>query len=331
MNNAEQQDGYGAGGYLPLAYYCDFLKLLAENRSHIEIITYRDLIWGHDYDHAHQYPHERAAWKECMRRGTLDSSKIYVLLQHDVDSSPERTSDVLREEEQLGLRSNVMIFNRRICRQRLKATGDLVYTDYPLDYEYLRYLQDYHGFVVGYHCNALEQAIFHLGKARQIFEADVRALRQHFNIDFYSPHGGVPGPDGQNNHSVTVPDTLRASLRWVHNHYSPWFTRSYSDGGINSPKRDPAKRDLRDFVRSWQPGGRYRVLTHPQYYSSNCGRSPRLSGTPWYEEVLSLYGRGTSTRAWQGIATALSTGEKSTWRGFVDRIRRFFVARLVPN
>ena len=34
-----------------------------------------------------------------------------------------------------------------------------------------------------------------------------------------------------------------------------YFDGNYSDGGINSMKRDPAKRDLRDFVKTLKRGG----------------------------------------------------------------------------
>jgi hypothetical protein len=194
-----------------------------------------------------------------------------------------------------------MIFNRRISRRRLQATGELVYTPYALDTELLATLQREEGFVVGYHSNAFEQSLFDTERALGIFTADVEALREKFDIAFFSAHGGTPGPDNLNNRDLPVPESLRTSLRWVHNGHSPWFTATYSDGGINSPKRDPARRDLREFVRSWRPGGRYRVLTHPQYYSFPCGRSPRLSGTPWYEEVQDCYSREPPISAWGGL------------------------------
>ena len=81
-----------------------------------------------------------------------------------------------------------------------------------------------------------------------------------------------------------MPHETGFDLKWVHNGMSPYFDGNYSDGGINSMKRDPAKRDLRDFVKTLKRGRRYRILTHPQYYHSPCGRSPRLSGTGWYEK-----------------------------------------------
>ncbi len=293
-------------GYFPLAYYRDFLRLLKAHKHLIRVITYRDLCWNNDWDHAEHYPEEGAEWKRRLRHGTLDPKVIYVLLQHDVDSCPERAMQLLREEERLGLRSNVMIFNRRVNRAHLKATGEVVYTDYPLDRAYLRFLQDRHGFVIGYHCNALEQARFDLAESERVFEADVRALREDFDIEFFSPHGGAAGPGGANNHDLPIPDSLRQSLRWVANRYGPRFTGSYSDGGINSAQRNPARRDLRDFVRSWRPGGRYWVLTHPQYFAETCDRSPRLSGTPWYEEVLRSYAEGGGGGAWRDADQALA-------------------------
>jgi len=299
-NNEKMSDEH-SHGYFPLEYFIDFLKFLKNNDDIIEIITYDDLPWGDDYDYERNYPQEYKNWKDQLNKGERDKRKIYVLLQHDVDSAPERTMTVLREEERLGIPSNVMIFNQRINRRYLQRTGELMYTDYELDYKYLRKIQDESGFVIGYHSNAFDQALFNMGKAMNIFEDDVKELQKNFTIKFFSPHGGARSPEGLSNNILTIPDSLKSSLRWVHNRKKVRFDGEYSDGGINSPKRNPADRDLRDYVKKWQRGKRYRILIHPQYYNTPYKPSPRMRGTRWYDELLDFYSSRKPGSAWDGV------------------------------
>jgi hypothetical protein len=114
----------------------------------------------------------------------------------------------------------------------------------------------------------------------------VASLRSRFDIRFFSPHGGIAGPDGSNNASIVVPNDLRAAVRWVCTGHGPKFDGSYSDGGIKSPRRDIARRDLRDFVRTWRPGKRYRVLTHPQYYTDAAQPVDELLRAQWYRGLF---------------------------------------------
>lgn len=292
-----------SGGYLPFGYVHDFLTFLKRNEDLIEIVTYRDLTWDDDFDHERSYPREWKNWKRDL--GTRRSTKrIYVFLQHDVDSVPERTFRLLRDEASLTLPSNVMIFRERIDRRHFVRTGQLRVTPYDLDFNLLAQLEATERFVICYHANAYERAHFKEEDALRLFEEDVAALRRHFRIDFFSPHGGPPGPNGQNNNSLPIPPALRQSLRWVANRHTIRLDGTYSDGGINSPKRDPATRDLRDFVRRWRPGCRYRVLLHPQYYHSPAVPSPRMAGTPWYDDVLRHY-ESSATGAWDDVELAI--------------------------
>ena len=290
-----------AGGYFPFEYFVDFLKCLRSNDDVVEIITYDDLPWGDDHDIANGYPEERARWLRQFRDGQRDPRKIYVLIQHDVDTAPERTMAIVREEHRLAIPTNLMIFTCRISRRHMRETGEILHTRYDLDYGYLRRLQDELGFVIGYHSNALDRALFDAAKGQEIFEADVAALREHFNVRYFSPHGGAKGPNGERNNQVPVPESLARSLRWVANKHTVRFDGHFSDGGINSPRRDPAKRDLRDFVASWQPGKRYRVLIHPQYYHTPWHISPRMKGTKWYDRLLGLYAAGQGTTSWNQV------------------------------
>lgn len=291
-----------SGGYFPFGFVHDFLRFLKEHESRVEVITYRDLPWHDDFDYAKSYPREWKRWKKELGE-VRSKQKIYVLLQHDVDSVPERTLRLLREEDALGLRSNVMIFRERVDRRHFVRTGEVRVTPYEIDHEWLAHLEGQRGFVVAYHANAYERASFDREEAARIFEDDVAELRRRFRIDFFSPHGGPPGPDGESNNSVGTPPSLSKSLRWVANRHTLRLDGGYSDGGINSPKRDPVGRDPRDFVRLWRPGGRYRVLLHPQYYHSPPDRSPRMAGTPWYEEIHERYADGRGG-AWDDVVLA---------------------------
>jgi hypothetical protein len=224
-----------------------------------------------------------------------------VLLQHDADSRPERTMNAVVEEASVGVPSTVMIFAHRVDRRHLQSTGELVYTEYPLDLPTLIRLEAQHGFIVGYHINALEQALWDEARSLEVFASDVEELRRHFAVRYCSAHGGTPGPDGRNNRDVTIPDALRDTIRWVHNGASPFFHGQYSDGGINSPARDPKDRDLRDFIRRFEPGKRYRVLTHPQYYDSPPDRYPRLQGTAWYDELIDRWSSDPMADFWDDV------------------------------
>jgi hypothetical protein len=282
--------------YIPFGYLAGFLRFLERNRARIETLSYRDLAWDGDWDYAGGYPREAAAWRRSLQDGTRDPRKIYLLLQHDVDSAPERTMAALRLEEALGLRSNVMIFNRRVDRRRLRDTGELRLTDYIDDPSYLKSLEA-KGFVIGYHCNAYERAGFSRPDAQRVLLEDLDELSRHYALDFMSAHGGPPGPDGKSNRSLELPARARERVRWVHNGYGIKIDGSYSDGGINSGKRPAEEFDLRRFVRGLRPGKRYRVLIHPQYYVEDADANPRLRA-PWYDEALDAYARKPPRDVW---------------------------------
>lgn len=314
-------------GYIPFGYHTDFIDYLADNPDLFKVITYKDLKWQ-DGDSADSfYPAEKRAWDKAMRSGELDDSKIYVLIQHDVDSQPQRTMNLVRHEALRGVPSNVMVFNRRVDRRHFVSTGEMNYTPYDLDFALLKQVQQ-QGFVIGYHMNAYEQAKYDAALACQIFLKDVEALSQYVDIEYFSAHGGSPGPGQINNRDLDI-SKLDTNLIWVHNGKTPVFDLNYSDGGINSMKRDPAKRDLRDFVKLWCRGKRYRVLTHPQYYHDPAGRSPRLSGTPWYEEVLSLYAKSPRNAAWQSVQPQLQDGAGN--KSYLARRISNFIKKITGN
>ena len=198
----------GEAAYFPLRFIVDFLKFLIKNQKTISLITYDDLAWGDDYNFERNYAEEKQRWLKWRASGDIDPNKIYVLLQHDVDTRPERTIALLRHEQALGVPSNVMIFSRRIARRVLRDQGRLEYTPYEIETGFLQQLQG-QGFVIGYHSNAHEQSLFDIDKAQNIFANDVEALSQIFDIKYFSAHGGAPGPDGKNNRDIPLPSKFR--------------------------------------------------------------------------------------------------------------------------
>ncbi|GFO80481.1 MAG: hypothetical protein A49_01080 [Methyloceanibacter sp.] len=308
-----------AGAYFPQRYVTDFFGFLDDHKEDIDVITYADLPWGDDWNFADNYPGERDAWRAQLATGERDPHKAYVLLQYDVDSFPERTMDLLRQPAHLTCPANVMIFNKRIDRRRLKSMGELAYTEYTLDESLMRTLSK-QGFVVGYHTNAYEQGLFDTNRALEIFDRDVRQLSERFKIEFFSAHGGVPGPEGENNCNLPFHPDWRHRLRWVHNGHTLHFDGQFSDGGHNSTKRNPINRDFRDFVRTFKPGNRYRILLHPQYYSDNPLPSRRYGGTPWYDDLMEEYASGSGS-LWEDVALGYSTLARRTSRRKLFQIR----------
>lgn len=272
----------GDCNYVPYAYLHGFLRFLDRNRDRIDVLTFDDLDFGDDVDHERSYPEELRRWRDGLASGRWDRNKVHVFLQHDVDRYPERTARAVRDEIAVGLRANVMVFNRRTDRRSLQEHGRVVERDYDLDVDLLREAETRHGFVIGYHTNAYERAGFDRAGTADVFRDDVAALRQHFALRFFSPHGGARDPEGLSNASIDLPDDLRGDIRWVHNRYTIRFDGQYSDGALNAVRRDPNERDLRTFVRTWMPGRRYRVLIHPQYYHDPSIRSPKLDRAEWY-------------------------------------------------
>lgn len=289
LDNKENSN-FDNKGYFPISYYEGFLDFLYKNRSIIEIITYDDLDWGEDFDYRNNYPLEWKRWKDNLKNGVLDKNKIYVLLQHDVDANPERTDKILSLEDSFNCKSCNMLFNKRVKRRTLQSTGKLEFDEegYQINYPKWKEFEN-KGFIFCYHANSFEQSNFDYEKSLITFSNDVFHLRKMFSINYYSPHGGARSPSGESNNSLSIPVDLEKSIRWVANGHTVRFDGVYSDGGPNSKNRDPSKRDLKDFVATWELGRRYRVLTHPQYYFEPCGISERLNEAGWYREMQHCY------------------------------------------
>jgi hypothetical protein len=281
------EDEETPAAFFPRTYITELFRLINENTDKVQCITYNDFCWDDDVGYEGGYPDEWRRWQDKKRNGQIDANKIYLVVQYDVDARPERTMDLLREPLHQAIPANIMIFAKRPNRSLLADARRVEYTDYDLDDPLLRYWQS-RGSLIGYHFNAFECAGWNAERAQEIFVEDVARLRSRFTIDFCSAHGGVPDTEGRNNNSLYVPDAMRPSLRWVHNKYSPKFNGQFSDGGHLKSKISPNQRDIRDFVKSWRPGGRYRLLIHPQYYDHDFVASPSYSGTPWYDDLISV-------------------------------------------
>lgn len=286
-------DEFRQGGYFPLEFFVEFLTYLRDS-ANIEVITYADLAWCPARGGETIYQAERDNWRRQLKTGERDRNKVYVLLQHDVDSRPERSMRIVAEEMALDVPSNVMIFNRRHDRKLLKNSQRLQFTEYDLDIDLLQRAEREQGFVIGYHCNAYEQAFYDLEQAQQGMLADIAELRGHFRVKFWSAHGGVAGENGINNNKIVVPKELEADAIWVHNGASPIFDGNYSDGGLNNKSRDPRGRSLSEFAAGWKPGKRYRILTHPQYYHSPPQYNEWLATARWYRDLFEEYNRSGS-------------------------------------
>ena len=241
-------------GRFPYEYLEEIIRYLAENQDIFELITYDDLPWEDDYNYADGYPDEFKRWTI-----TRNPDKIYIILQHDVDMFPERTLRVLELEKELGLKSSVMIFRWYFDRKYLQETGELKYEDYLIP-EVIEALQEYEslGFVIGYHINAYERALFDKEKAVCFFKNDVMELRKFFDIKFCSAHGGAKDHNRKSNFILSVP---LDNIRWINNYHNISQHGSYSDGLLlNNIKT------IEQFLDECEKGKRYTLLIHPQYY-----------------------------------------------------------------
>ena len=282
---------------LPFEYIVGFLKFIKKNSDIIEVITYDDLPWADDYNHKNQYRKEFETWEQQLVSGKRDKNKIYVLLQQDIDSAPERSMELMKVQAELGIPSTFMLFADRVDRKKI-SEGIVEFTDYPLDLSAMQRLETENGFLFCYHSNAFEKALFDRKKALEIFVDDIKCLRKHFKVNYFSAHGGARGPNGEINRDLDMPSSLQ-DIRWVHNGGSPIFASTYSDGGYGSPQYGLRDRDLRSFVAAWKPGKRYRILTHPQYYKTPWKPAEFYLGQPWYDEILNYTSMNPGRSVWE--------------------------------
>ena len=55
---------------------------------------------------------------------------------------------------------------------------------------------------IGYHQNAMELSGYDVSKAHEIIERDIKFFQKNFNLHSFVPHGGVLGPNGEENSHI---------------------------------------------------------------------------------------------------------------------------------
>ncbi len=278
-----------------------FLTFLDEHRDHYRAITYKDFLWPEATDLDRSFAEEWSRWNKVKGAISAAERRSYCLIQYDVDRDPEATHQIVRRHLDLGIPANVMVFN-----PASEGVGD-----YKLD---IPLLQDFEkmGGVVGYHSNAGDRVKGGGSELLRIFEEDLAALREHFDIRFFSPHSrnaALLSPNSGNEHVVGSEMLARLGLRWVHNGHSPSYHSAYSDGGIR--KRFASGRggeiDLPGYARMHlAKPGRHRVLIHPQYYAKVGGvgldEMANSETVEWFARQRKQLGAGRAVRS----ATTLS-------------------------
>lgn len=260
-----------------LEHYRKILLSLLE-RGDVEFITYNDLCWQPRDDHRAGYPAEWKAWREKLSRGLLSSEKVYVLIQHDSDSGPYQTMEMIALEAEYGIPSSVMIFERW---RGAREDGEI--EDYPLDFDFLKRAESL-GFCFGYHCNALHNCDFDRRRVFDYFSDDVYSLSKKLNIQVFSAHGGAVR-DGVGNASFDYIKATRTRLKHVHNGATVRFNSTFSDGGFfKRLKENQDSVNVLKWCESLKPGGRYRLLIHPQYFSDENYVRVENIGEGWYKD-----------------------------------------------
>jgi len=156
-----------------------------------------------------------------------------VILEHDADSLPDRTLEMMRREHRRGFLSSCYFFVEH-------AEGE----PYELDVEALQSLEQL-GFEIGYHQNAFERAGYDQRLALQLVTSDLEWLQKHFQIRSFVPHGGRPSREGLNNDHLPHDGRLRPLL-WAYNGQCILKEYTWSDGGIHKwVPENPKEADLR--------------------------------------------------------------------------------------
>lgn len=179
-----------------------------------------------------------------------------VLLHHDADRQPSKTITMMQLERRLGARSSAYFFRRR-------HEWDDDPEDYKLDVSELQLLER-EGFEIGYHLNAYERSAYRLEAAKKLTESDVAWFAQRFMLRTYVPHGGRPGPRGENNYLMPRTGSLKNLVLSYNGRRGQSFRRNqlWTDGAADTrPVPDP-----REVARRAKDGQRLMFLMHPQYY-----------------------------------------------------------------
>jgi len=228
-----------------LRYLDEYIQFRTGRKTPVEfikgLVSYAAIRWGDKLPRLNRMVVARS----------VRQSHPTVILQHDADLLPEKTCEMMRREEQRGLRSSCYFFVQHATEE-----------DYHLDTASLQAFEQ-RGFEIGYHQNAFERAHYNKAHAHRLVAQDIEWLKKYFNIRSFVPHGGEPAPDGRNNEHLPKKYALR-SLLWAYNGKCILKDYTWSDGDIK--KRLPV--DPRVFVRKLVRGSRAMMLIHPQYYGN---------------------------------------------------------------
>jgi hypothetical protein len=169
-------------------------------------------------------------WHDLLE-GRYNQAPLEILLQFDVDGGPKSMRRLYEGLIARNVRATIMLHYR----------GHHWYP-YELEDAGIEWIKEAEsaGWAIGYHNNALSQVMADnprepdasdLQKARDIFERDVRALREYFNVRTYTHHGGnvynlkVDSPPGLN---ITGVDRANSPELWKS------IKSMFSDGGFVS-------------------------------------------------------------------------------------------------
>lgn len=203
---------------------------------------------------------------------------LKVIMQHDADRQPYKTIEMMQREAALGVVSSNYFF-----RKRNVWDDDL--ESYDLDTDVFAELERA-GFEIGYHLNAYELAGYDLAEARRIVQEDVAWFKDAVNLRSYVPHGGVPGPQGLDNHHFPQEAPLDG-LMWAHNGCGPLKDDSWSDGNIGFE----SVVDPRSVAKTAPDGARIHFLMHPQYYGTKLSPfwlDKPIAQQPWWRALWGL-------------------------------------------
>ena len=264
---------------LAMDYLAGLIRWLA--KSEYTVMSYRDLAAPLKL---HKEQIEFSEWNAMA----AERGEKAVLLQYDVDARPDVTEKILSTHIEHGVTANVMIFRQKIFDWKLKREGIIEIDEYSLDYDLLRKFEEMGG-VIGYHCNAFDRSGGDDRKAIDIFHDDINELRKHFDIKFFSMHGGHVTSEGKCNATIPIePYLKKLDLAWVHNGHSAVFHSNWADGGASNPLYRQECNDLLDFLLSTHDGQRCRLLFHPQYYNDETNTHfdfPIIQDSKWTSEA----------------------------------------------
>jgi hypothetical protein len=289
------------GGALPFSYI-EGLYTALSSCPLVRFKTFSDLPFNFDAETpneksmANLFKVEHRAWKESAK----NDPKLDIIIMHDCDSGPSETNYICEYERLNGIKSTTSLFVRTA-----KASG---LEPYPIDLKALAESQS-DGLCFSYHCNAWETSGYKEELLQDLCNDDVRVLKNNgLNIRHFSPHGGIPSPDGRNNNSFFYPRLFNDRLIWTHNRFAPTGDH-YSDGSfLQRLNRGVPGTDLLRFLVEYSKiPNRIFILIHPQYYFAESPErsAGALKATPWLEHFWKLHAQGQAEKYWEPLVKRL--------------------------